>query len=327
MTEGGGNNKRITYIHRSRRGKLHGHWQRRGGRRVVDLLKIRHEVVQIRRVQRHALMRADRACQRGSGTIMQIRRGGPDAAQSRHIEAGERAIEALAAGGLLDRADIAEDVQRAVGEGRAAVAGGAVLLTKHTLARDGRRGGRAVVVAVRTVRFAAQRSHVSRQRVEIGAHPGFGIAERLIARAGVELRVAHEAGATGKGADLALEVVKLIEVARPVQRALVAMTAQRDRVAQTFAHAGEIPGAAIMTAVVVTGGAGDVFLQCEPRIQGVIKELFTAKDGGAEFFGVDRVHDTKRDRRAAAALHQTADVMHAHSACHEVMHEQGASVR
>ena len=156
MAEGGGNDKRIAHGGRSGGGEFDADRQRRCGGRVVDLLKVGHKVAQIRRVQRHALMRGDGFCECGSGAVVQIRSGGPDATQRRHIEAGERTVEALAAGGLLDRADIAEDVQGAVRESIATVTGGAILLTEDALTRSRRRGGAAVAVAVRRVFFGGE---------------------------------------------------------------------------------------------------------------------------------------------------------------------------
>ena len=118
-----------------------------------------------------------------------------------------------------------------------------------------------------------------------------------------------------------------IEVPRPVQRSVRTMAAQGDGVAQTFAHAGEIPRAAVVTAVVMAGGAGDVFLQGQSRISGIIKELLPAQDGGAEFFRVDGIDHAERERHAAATLHEAADVMHADGAGHEVVNEKRAPVR
>ena len=83
---------------------------------------------------------------------------------------------------------------------------------------------------------------------------------------------------------------------------------------------------AVVAAIVVAGGAGDVLLQCEARISRVIEELLSFQDGGAEFFRGDGIHRAKRHRRIAATLHEAAHIMHADGAAHEVVHEEGSPI-
>ena len=87
-------------------------------------------------------------------------------------------------------------------------------LANTVLPAVGRRGERAVAVRLRALHERRQRLHVGGERIEVRAHAGLRVAERLAARAGVEGRIAHQAGAAGERADLAFEVLHLVEVAR-----------------------------------------------------------------------------------------------------------------
>ena len=192
---------------------------------------------------------------------MQVGCRGPGAAQGGHIEADERTAEARARAGR-DRADVCKDIERAVGEGCTAVTGCAILRAEDLLTGSSDDTQRAAGAAVRADAVGDERFHIRGQRIEIGAYSRLGIAERLAARAGVELRIRHQSGATGQGADLAFKVLHFIKVAAPMQHALIGMAFERDGVAQTFTQIGQIPNAAIMPGVVVADGATDVLLQC-----------------------------------------------------------------
>ena len=84
-----------------------------------------------------------------------------------------------------------------------------------------------------------------------------------------------QTGAAGELPDLALEVLDLVEVRRPVQRpvGIAAAAAQVDGVAQSLAEAGEVPDAAVVAGVVVAGGARDVFLEGDAVVLGVVEVL------------------------------------------------------
>src|SRR6185295_2115468 len=95
------------------------------------------------------------------------------------------------------------------------------------------------------------------ERIQIGAESGLRCAERLVARASVEVGIGHEAGATKELTDVTLEVLHFIEVAAPVQRRgrLPALASQRLGVAQTFAAIGEVPDLPVAVAVDVAARA------------------------------------------------------------------------
>jgi hypothetical protein len=97
----------------------------------------------------------------------------------------------------------------------------------------------------------------------------------------MEIGIRHESGATRKIADLALEILHLVEIVRPVQETLGAgSSAQVDRVAQPLAHARHVPDATIMAAVVVTGRAAQVPVFREARVPCVVEQLLAGQDAG-----------------------------------------------
>ena len=76
--------------------------------------------------------------------------------------------------------------------------------------------------------------------------------------------------------NLILKVLHFIEVSRPMKGAVcgAAVTAQRDRVTESFTKSREVPGPTILSAVIVTGGAGDVLLECNSGVCCVVEMLF-----------------------------------------------------
>ncbi len=117
----------------------------------------------------------------------------------------------------------------------------------------------------------------------------FRVAERLVARARVKLCVRHESCAAGQCADLAFEILDLVEVVAPVQEALgTGVTAQVHCIAQALAKAGQVPDPAIVCAVVVAGRAAHVGVACEPRVQRVVEQSLALEDLGSEFLAVVR---------------------------------------
>src|SRR6185436_12988847 len=114
---------------------------------------------------------------------------------------------------------------------------------------------------------------VRRERIEVAREAGFRVAQRLVAGAGVEVRIGHEARAAGEVTDLALEVLHLVEVVAPVQEALGASAAaQADGVAQAFAESRQVPGAPVAAAIIVAGGAAQVSVARESRVLRVVEE-------------------------------------------------------
>src|SRR2546426_10151804 len=98
-----------------------------------------------------------------------------------------------------------------------AAAAGAVREEDPTLLRLRREAGAS---ALRARGRARERSDIGRERIEIGGEPGLRIAERLRPRAGRERRIADQPTAARERAALTLEVLDLVEVARPGPRAL-----------------------------------------------------------------------------------------------------------
>src|SRR3954454_21287555 len=137
----------------------------------------------------------------------------------------------------------------------------AVLLLKNDTAGLRRAGQRAVGIPVRAVAVRRQRIHVSGKGIQIRAEARFGIAKRLGASAGVEIGVAHQAGAESEIPDLAFKVLDLIKITGPMQRPVAGMAAERNRVAEAFAKLREIPHAAILATVVMATSATDVLLE------------------------------------------------------------------
>ena len=137
---------------------------------------------------------------------------------------------------------------------------------------------------VRTFACSVEALQVGGEGVEVGAAAGIWRGEGSVGGA-----VGDETGAACKAADLIFEVLDLVEVACPMQGALLgaAMTAQGDGVAQALTKAGEVPGAAVLVALVMTGGAGDVALQGEAGIESVVEVLFAEQDRGGQSFGGD----------------------------------------
>jgi hypothetical protein len=217
-------------------------------------------------------MSLHRRTQARRAAVVQIGRGGPGIAQSRYIDTRKRSIEALA-GSTVNRADILQAAGIATdGKVVAAVAADAIV-GKDSPPRHRGRGERAVRVAERAGGESLERSHVSSQRIEIGADSRLRIAQRLIASAGVVGGVGHQTGTARKIADLLLEILEFIEVGAPMQEAVShgGAAVQGDGVAQPFAEAGYIPDPTVTAAVIVATGATDIGIAREPRIPGVVE--------------------------------------------------------
>ena len=296
-----------------RRGSAHGG--------SIDLGEISRELIHLRRGQRHAPMGAHRFDESGSAAIMKIRSGIPKAAQRGHIQAGEIAAESLAGGGSYG-ADIMEDIQRGIRETGTAMAGGAVELLEERLAGDGIGGERAVGISVRAVAGVGERVHIRGQRIEIRAASGIRPAERWMRRAGGD-----EAAACGEDTNLALKVLDLVEVARPVGGAVIGMPFEADVVAQTFAKAGEVPHPSIVAAVVVAGGAGDVLIKGEAPVAGIVEALFAVQDVGGEFLRGDAGERGGERGSRYSPVDEGGNIMNGDVAIHEVMHEKRAAFR
>ena len=196
----------------------------------------------------------------------------------------------------------------------------------------GRRCQGAISTALRAGHCRGQGSDISRQGIEVRADPRFGQSEGLGARTGIEVRVCHQTGAASQVADLLLEVLNFIEVPGPVRGPLTSpcLAPQVGGIAQTFADACEIPRTAIVPAIIVTGGATDVTLQRNPGIAGIVEELLPGQDRSWQGFVGDGIPCGQggniRSRRATA-IDQQAKIKHPHTAIHEVLHEETASIR
>src|SRR6185369_11166311 len=107
------------------------------------------------------------------------------------------------------------------------------------------------------------------------------VAEREAARARVERGIRHETRAARERANLPFEVLYLVEVLAPVQTTLSRSgAAQVDRVAESLAHSGQVPHAAVLAAIVVAGSAAHVAVAREARVARVVEQLLTREHRG-----------------------------------------------
>ena len=207
------------------------------------------------------------------------------------------------------------------------MAGAAVHAGEHGLAGARRAGQRAARGPIGRVVERGERGDVGRQRIEVGAAPGLRIAQRLAARAGVEIGVGHQARAQRQRADLAFEVLQLVEVVAPVQEPLARRApAQADRVAQAFAEAGQVPHPAVAAAVVVAGGAAHVAVARQARVARVVEELLAFEHRRAQLLGAHGRQGGERRHVDRARAQQRRQVEHADGAVHEVVDVQPLAV-
>ena len=273
-------------------------------------------------------MRLHSGGQRERAAVVKVGCGGPHVAQRGHVDADQRCAQAPAAAGLQG-ADVAQRAGvTADGEACAGVATGAVGVGEHHPAGDGGGRERAVGVAVGAALEGGERAEVGGQRIEVGAEAGLAVAERGVARACVELRVRHQAGAAGKGADLAFEVLHLVEVGAPVHEALrhAGAAGQRRRVAQAFAEVREVPGAAVVAGVAVATGAAHVAVARQARVAGVVEEPLAKQHLRTQALSARRAHGGEGRELRQALPDQRPQVDHAGRAVHEVLHVQARAV-
>src|SRR5688572_9804401 len=102
-------------------------------------------------------------------------------------------------------------------------------LFEDRFASDGVGSERAVGIAERARIDVLERAHVGRQSVELRTEARFGLAQRLIARAGLQLFVWNEALAIEGISKLVLEVLDLVEIASPVERTVLGTGAAQKR--------------------------------------------------------------------------------------------------
>ena len=198
------------------------------GLATVDLLQIGDGVlVEVSAPGRCVGRRCHRRRERSRGPVVQVGRRRPDVAQGGRVDARQRRAETLAARRLLDRADVLQVGRGAVGEGLPAVA-----LARNRVAGRWSCRPRPLVVSVPSGVAVADcwRSVPSELTYAASASrsaltPAFGSPSGWLRVPVLKLRVGHEAGAAGQAANLAFEVLDLVEVGAPVQESLRAGTA------------------------------------------------------------------------------------------------------
>ena len=99
----------------------------------------------------------------------------------------------------------------------------------------------------------------------------------------------QESGAAEGAADVVLEVLDFIEVSAPVHRPVphAAASAQVGGAAQALAASGEIPDAAIVPAIDVAGGAGNVAVRTHAGIGGVVEDALALQHVRRQQLGGD----------------------------------------
>ena len=102
---------------------------------------------------------------------------------------------------------------------------------------------------------------------------------------------------------------------------------QAGGIAQPLAESGEIPGAAVVPAVVVAACATHVAVAGQPRVAGVVEQLLAQKHGGRELLGGHRAHRRQQRRLGGAPRQQRPQVVGPHGTVHEVADEQLVAVR
>src|SRR4051812_1271036 len=130
-------------------------------------------------------------CECGGGAVVEIGRSLPDTFQGRRINPREGLAEALA-GTRFDGADVVEDVSAAIGKLVSRVATRAIERDENHFARYAIGRKRAVRGTIRARVYVCQGGDVGCKRIELGTEPGFAVAKRLVARAGIEKGIAHE---------------------------------------------------------------------------------------------------------------------------------------
>src|SRR5204862_4269093 len=127
--------------------------------------------------------------------------------------------------------------------------------------------------------------------------------------------------------NLAFEVLHLVEVRAPVQPAVRrARSAQIDRIAEPLAHAGQIPDATVLPAVVVTGGAAHVAVARQARVAGVVEQLLAREYRRRQLLSRDGGERADLHGRPLTARREVAHVEDAERAIHEVADVQAQPV-
>ena len=193
---------------------------------------------------------------------MEVRRRAIEPEQGRRIESVQRPPEPFPAGGA-QRAHVVANSRRGISVRRTDVAG-------HTIQSDKLpappQGGwtQACRRARRIGRRAIQGGDISGQLIEVLGQPGLRFAVGWLHRlaVGVEQGRREQPIALIEAADLALEILHLVKIARPVQRPLAhaRLAPQVEGVAQAFTELGQIPGSPIVAAVEMAGRATHVTL-------------------------------------------------------------------
>src|SRR5262249_38985045 len=173
----------------------------------------------------------------------EIRSGLVDPAQRRGVEARALALERARA-----RADV---VLAAIGVERCGMAGGAAgrIGLKNLTAAFGGRGQCSLRSQVRA-RAKLESRHEGGQIVEVLRPPR--VVRRLIAGGLAVVAARGQAAAGLDPADRALDVLELVEVARPVKRRRILHAQEARRVSRPVR---EGPGAAVRLSLEVAGGA------------------------------------------------------------------------
>ncbi len=147
----------------------------------INALHVAGECRQVRVIQHNAGMRENGVGQGGRASVMQVGGGGVDAAQRRHVKAGQRPSESEAAGGQ-EGADVGEDARGAVGEAAPAMAARTLQRAEDLPSGGGIRTEAALRGADGAVGLGGEGVHIRGEGVEIGAAAGIGGPQRRMRR-------------------------------------------------------------------------------------------------------------------------------------------------
>ncbi len=232
---------------------------------------------------------------------MQVRCRRPDVPQRRDVDARQRTAEAIAAV-CVDRADVLRVVAGARREGGATVAARAVLRDEDIATGAGCGSHRAVGVPQRARRKCRRATSRRRQaRRGPALTPAFGSPSGWLRVPVLNWALVMRPLPPARVRICPSKSWTSSKLLRPVQESLAACTAVQVRgVAQPLAEARQVPHAAVLTAIVVAGGAAEVGVASEPRVDGVIEEPLALQHSGAQLLGSEcrRVGDERQARDA-----------------------------
>ena len=144
----------------------------------------------------------------------------------------------------------------------------------------------------------AERSEIGREFIQISTPPGLRISQGSGARAGVKIRITHQTGPQGKSANLAFEVLDLIEIACPVKWPLggSSVPPQSNGVSQAFPELSEIPNSSIVPGIVLTRSAAKILLKSQAGVAGVIEVLLAQEHRWGKLLLLDTLECSQQSR-------------------------------